>query len=41
MWLSRKKPHVIIPPDVLCFEAQAQASDRETLVSAWEEAIHP
>ena len=41
MWLSRKKAHVIIPPDVLRFEAQAQAGDREALIAAWEAAIHP
>jgi hypothetical protein len=38
MWLSRKKRHVQLPPDVIQYEAQALAGDRDRLVEAWKAA---
>lgn len=38
MWTSRKKPHVIIPDDVIQFPEQPKPSDRQLLVDAWNEA---
>jgi len=38
-WLSRKKSHVILPPDVLCFEGQPSPKERERFLDAWAEAV--
>jgi hypothetical protein len=41
MWLSRKKPYVILPPEALRFDGQPEAADRERLSEAWRVATAP
>ena len=39
IWLARKKPHVVLPPDVIQFREQPHASDRQILIDAWSAAM--
>lgn len=38
MWVSRKKPHVILP-EGLYFDAQPLSSDRNRLIAAWQACV--